>query len=304
MTPNQFVSKKNFFLLFLVFLYASFSFSQNEYAWWYTKHNWPTSKTWLTALKIAPRYMGPNALPVPEINSGILPDKAYLKTGLEAHTSTGDKTQNAYAEVYIPLFSKRVGLNVNIVPYEHFKTDSITRDYRFAREYDVEGNAIGDVYIGTHIQLLAYDGVWPDIAMSINIKTASGTNLNAMRFTDTPGYYLDLSFGKNFHSDGFIKTIRPYGMLGFYAFQTYHVIYRQNDCMLYGGGLNIATKNLQLSNSFGGYKGYIGNGDNPAVYRATLTTKFNSHVNFDLRFQKGIADYKYTSLRLCCLIDL
>lgn len=303
MANNPYFGKKKIFICLLLILPSGFCFSQ-DYSWWYTKYNWPTNRPWVQALTLTPGYMGPNALPVPDINTGLIPEKATVKTGLEVHKSKGDNTENAYTEVYLPLFSKRVGIKLNMNPFEHYKMDTLTRDIRKSRDYDGKGTAVGDVYLGTYIQLLAYDALWPDVAVSFSIKTASGSNLDALRYTDTPGYFMDVSLGKNFHPNGFIRTIRPYAMAGFYAYQTYHPIFRQNDCILYGAGVNIASRNIELSNAIGGYRGYLKNGDNPTVYRATLTTKFNSAVNFDLRFQQGIGDFKYTSVRLCCLIDL
>lgn len=302
MTASRF--NRSLIVALLFILQTPYLFAQEDYSWWVEKHNWNNAKPWYMALNIAPKYMGPNALPVPQVNNGKLPEKSSIKLGFEAHRSTGDDTNNAFVDVYFPLFGKRVGLQLQMYPYEHYKMDTITRDLRKARDYDGEGTAVGDIYVGTHIQLLENKIYWPDIALSINIKTASGMNLDAVRYTDTPGYFFDLSFGKSFDTNGFIETIRPHAMGGFYVYQTFHPIYKQNDCILYGIGTDVTTKKFTLTNALGGYQGYVGNGDAPMVYRATLTTKFNSRLNAEVRFQKGLTNYGYTSVRVCCLINL
>lgn len=274
----------------------------NQYSWWYELHNY--SGDYTKILPISPAYMGPNALPVPEILNGKLPEKSYIKAGGEIHFSEGDDTQNGYVELYVPLFSKRVGLSINMVPYEHYKMDMETRDLRKAMDYDGKGTAIGDLNIATNIQLLENHKLWPDIVLSINLKTASGSNLRGMRYTDTPGYSFYFALGKTLPTNGFIKSIRPHGIAGLYVYQTFHTVYRQNDCLLYGIGVDTNMKKVKFTNALGGYQGYIGNEDHPLVYRATLTSTFNSKLNFDIRFQQGLRDFEYSSLRMSCLINL
>ncbi|GLB51925.1 hypothetical protein NBRC110019_09640 [Neptunitalea chrysea] len=273
-----------------------------EYQWWYDQYNYSGDYTKL--LPISPAYMGPNALPVPKILNGKLPEKSYIKAGSEVHFSKGDDTQNGYLEVYVPLFSKKAGLRINMVPYEHYKMDTITRDLRKAMDYDAQGTATGDVHIATNIQLLENHKFWPDVVLSINLKTASGSNLRGMRYTDTPGYSFYFSLGKTYQTNGFIESIRPHGITGLYVYQTFHTVFRQNDCLLYGIGLDTNMKKVKFTNALGGYQGYIGNDDHPMVYRATLTSTFNSRFNFDVRFQKGLRDFEYTSLRFSCIYNL
>jgi len=177
---------KTFILLFTL-IGNQITLSQ-DYSWWNEKHNWDGVTPWQNYIILSPAYMGPNALPVPEARDGSLPRNTTFEFSLENHFSSGDKTINLYTNLYIPLFSKRAGLNISIVPFEHYKMDTITRDLRRARDYDGEGISGGDFYIGTFIQILK-DKKFPDIVLSINMKTASGTNLAAARFTDSPGYH-------------------------------------------------------------------------------------------------------------------
>ncbi|WP_177229150.1 hypothetical protein [Pustulibacterium marinum] len=246
------------------------------------------------------KYLGPNALPVPKIKDGLLPKYTYVKLGGEYQESVGDITRNLYTESYIRLFSNRVGLNIQLVPYEYFSTDSITRAERKVVVHDPSGSAIGDVYIGTYIQLLRDHWWLPDLVLTINLKTASGSKLKMARYTDAPGYFFDVSAGKTFEiENSFIKSFRPYGMLGFYAYQTYETTFKQNDSFLYGIGFHTTFSKFDINNAYGGYNGYIGNGDQPKVYRFIASTTFENRLNFEFRFQKGFKDFEYDTFRIC-----
>lgn len=251
-------------------------------------------------MKITAKYFGPNALPVPEIKTGILSKYSYVKIGGEYFESPGDVTRNIYTEGYVRLFNNRVGLRLQLVPYEYFSTDSITREERNALIKDPSGSAIGDVNIGTYIQLVRDHEWMPDMVLTLNLRTASGSKLKMARYTDAPGYFFDLSGGKNIEfNNTIIKSIRPYGMLGFYAYQTYETVFKQNDCFLYGAGFLTSFKNFNINNAYGGYQGYIGDGDKPAVYRLTVSTTLKNRMNFEARFQKGFKDFEYDSFRFC-----
>lgn len=273
--------------------------------WWNTKHNWDGVTHWSRYIIISPAYLGPNALPVPETKDGSLPAKSSLEVSVENYFSPGDNTQNLFSNLYLPLFSEKVGLNISMVPVEHFKMDTITRDIRRVRDFDGEGFSSGDFYIGTYIQVLKDYERWPDIMVSLNLKTASGGKLSAARFTDSPGYFFDLSVGKEFRFyDSFIKSVRPYGMAGFYAWQTNREDYYQNDAILYGIGYNLLFKKLELQNSLEGYWGYIGNGDRPVVVSVTLQSKNDSAINFKVSFQHGMMDNLYNLLSAGFEIEL
>ena len=249
--------------------------------------------------------MGPNALPVPTIKNGKLPENAYFRFSVDNHRSRGDKTENLHTELFLPLFSPRVGLNLALVPIEHYKTDTLTRDLRRARGITGEGIAVGDLYIGTYIQLVKNHSRLPDVLLTINLKTASGNKLSDARYTDAPGYFFDLSMGKNINLDPQGSTyIRPHLMLGFYVWQLLGNDQLQNDALLYGLGFDLALPKFEITNALGGYYGYLGNGDRPLVYRVQIGTKFKTVVNYELGLQRGLNDFGYTSFRLSCRANL
>ena len=292
-------------LLFVVLIFHQYFCFGQDYQWWNTKHNWDGVTPWYNYIIISPKFMGPNALPVPIIKNGMISQNSYFSLGVNNHFLSGDKTENLSTELYIRLFSPRVGLNIEIVPIEHYKMDTLTRDIRRARSFNGEGFASGDFYIGTYIQLIQNVKKLPDVLLTINFKTASGYNLYDARYTDTPGYFFDLSFGKKINlNKQKTKFIKPFLMLGFYCWQILGNAYRQNDAFLYGVGSNFIFSHFEIKNSFGGYYGYIGNGDKPMVYRLSLSSTFNTVLNYEVKFQQGLHDINYSSFGLSCNINL
>ncbi|GER58517.1 hypothetical protein ULMA_06250 [Patiriisocius marinus] len=254
---------------------------------------------------IAPATLGPNALPIPEIKTGKLAKDFNLKIAYENHTSKGDDTQNAFIELSIPVVSNKVALVLSVVPAEYYTLDSETLEIRNITNGTASGNAGGDIYVGTHIQILKDKNSLPDILLSIDLKTASGTNTESARYTDAPGYIFDLSLGKDITTNtSVLESIRPFAMAGFYVYQTNRTDFRQNDAILYGAGVDLNFKKFSFTTSYGGYKGYIDDGDKPKVLRSTLRTRFNSIINYEIRLGRGFGSNFYDAVRLGLNINL
>lgn len=287
----------------ILFLCASSSGFAQGYGWWNTIHQWDGTTPWQQYITVSPAFMGPNALPVPEIKNGTAPGKTYFDFAADYHYSKGDKTVNLFNRLYIPFCNGKVGFEISLVPIEFYKMDTITRDKRKTRDYDGKGKRGGDFYFGTYFQIIKDKAKLPDVLVTVNFKTASGTGFEAARYTDSPGYFLDLSAGKEIKiKENFFIT--PYAMSGFYAWQTNTTGYRQNDAFLYGAGCDLRFKNLIIKNAAGGYIGYINNGDRPVVYRFTLKSVSEKTTNFYIMFQQGINDFSYSSLRAGCIYNL
>lgn len=298
-------SVEKIFLVWILLMFRGGLCFAQDYQWWNDKHNWDGITPWHDYIITSPAFMGPNALAVPTIKNGTIPQNAYFKFGLDKHISPGDKTENLRTELYLPLFSHRVGLNVELIPIEHYKMDTLTRDIRRARNINGEGFVGGDFYIGTYIQLIENNKKIPDILLTINLKTASGSKLSDARYTDAPGYFFDLSFGKTINlNEQKTKLIKPHAMLGFYVWQLHGNSQFQNDAVLYGLGVDFVFPALEINTAFGGYYGYLGNGDRPMIYRLIFRSKFDSMFNYELGFQQGVHDYSYTSFSLSCNANL
>jgi len=283
---------------FFVFLFCiSIAKAQVDYSWWIKIHNWDGHTSWIKYLKYSPGYFGPNALPVPEVANGIVGNKGMLEMAADGHFSKGDNTQNIFTRLYYPLVSKFVAIESYVVPIEHFKMDTATRDIRSARIKSGEGTAGGDIYFGTVVQLVK-NKKFPDVVFRMMCRTASGTNVSAARYTDAPGYFLDVSMGKDFKNENSIfSTIRPYWMIGFFSWQTNLDNYRQDDAFLYGVGIDLLSNKITISASAGGYIGYIKDKDSPLVARLKVF-KNGKHFNYGISGELGLHDYQYKSLRL------
>jgi hypothetical protein len=297
------MNKIKIFILFSGLFFCNRLSAQTDYSWWVQIHNWDGHTSWLKYLKYSPQYFGPNALPVPEINKGMVGMKGTLEFAAEGYFSKGDNTQNIFTKLYYPIIGKLVAIESYVVPFEHFKMDTATRDIRAARLKSGEGTAGGDIYFGTVIQLVKNKKI-PDVAFRMTCRTASGTNVSAARYTDAPGYFLDVSMGKDYKNENNIfSTIRPYWMIGFYSWQTNLDNYRQDDAFLYGAGVDFSSEKIILSASLGGYAGYIKDQDRPVISRLSIF-KNGKHFNFGISGQWGLNDYPYKSVRLSLVYNL
>lgn len=276
---------------------------QVDYSWWNIKHGWDGYTGWRHYMILSPGFMGPNAFPLPDLFEGVIPSEAHFEMGFEGHFTKGDQTANLYTEFYLPLFSDRSAIQINYRPVEAYFTDTITRDLRLSREYDPRGVSFGDLYFSTLIQVIKDHPKLPDVIISANIKTASGTKLEGARHTDTPGYWFDATISKKIVLERpSIAYLRIYGKGGFYAYQTFREKLPQNDAFLYGAGVTIGFKQFSLHNQFTGFAGYMENGDVPLVYRLILEGRTDHWIGYKIRFQQGIHDFSFTSLRISAIL--
>lgn len=293
--------RKIYILLFLT-TFAKLTFAQ-DYTWWNQIHNWDGYTSWLKYLTYSPAYFGPNALPVPDIQNGEVGKNLEIEVSGEYHFSKGDKTRNLYTRIYYPIVKNIVAVEGYVVPLEHFKMDTTTRDIRGARLRSGEGFAGGDIYFGTSIQIVKNKKI-PDIAFRMMCRTASGTNVSAARYTDAPGYFFDLSFGKTMLINKELQhTIRPHLMLGFYSWQTNLDDHRQNDAFLYGIGTSFSINKFEYTTSLAGYKGYIKNGDSPMIAEIKILHK-RKLFNYSLAIKQGLNDFSYTRVKLAFIYCL
>jgi hypothetical protein len=270
--------------------------AQEDYDWWNKKHNWDGHSPWRSYLTYSPAYFGPNALPVPEIRHAMINDYASLESRVDLHFSDGDKTQDLFLKLNYPFVDGRVAFEISWVPVEHFELDTITRDERAVRFQDAKGYVVGDIAFSTLIQILSGHRSWPDLLLGVSFRAPSGGGLGYARYTDAPGYHFDFSAGKNF-STGERVTLRPFAMFGFYVWQTNIDQSPQNDAFLYGLGLLLQNSSFECQANWGGYMGYMDNGDSPMVARFNARYKLPI-VHLKLSLQQGIQDFEYTSIGL------
>ncbi len=301
------------FALFIIL--AGHVCSQDDATWWNEVHNWDGVTSWTNYLITSPYYFGPNALPVPYSQKGQVKDRSEFKVEMDSHFSKGDKTQNLFMDLYIPLVRNKFAIDFYGVPVEHYKMNEATVIERRARNRKGSGYSAGDFYFSTIIQLIRNKKI-PDIALRMACRTASGSGLSEARYTDAPGYFFDLSFGKDlvFNQKPDHK-IRFYGMLGFYSWQMNIPNNRQNDALLFGAGMDFLINSWKIITTVDGYSGYIGHGkmiivdesdpvsfnDRPAVYRLELVKEFKK-LDFSIGYQIGVHDFIYQTLSLSILV--
>jgi len=263
---------------------------------------WDGITHWTRYMITNPGYMGPNALPVPELRSGLVGSEIRIQNGYSYFHNKMDPTHSMFTRVIVPIYKNKLAVEFSVVPLEFFNMDSALRWERHTHLLKGEGIAFGDIYFGSNIQLIKDHKSLPDLVLRLMCKTASGGHLAEARYTDSPGYYVDLNFGKKIGNakDGKLHA-RITGMFGFMAWQTYLPNNRQNDAFIFGGGLLLSSKSIEFHNNISGYFGYMNLGDQPIVFKSDLTLK-GRNTDFKLGYIYGINDFDYQSINASIIV--
>ncbi len=285
------------FILFLLFSCSAFTQNANtDYTWWNELHDWkPGDPGWRNWIIISPGYLGPNALPVPEVKRGFLNKKTEIEITASGHFNPDDPTQDVSGRMYFPFSNHKIAVEVYGVILERFAFSERIRDERFARIEDGRGYAFGDLYFSTLIQI-SKDRKFPNTLLRMTGKTASGNKLEGARNTDSPGYFFDLSFSKDMGTPERL-LFRPFGLAGFYSWQTNDELNPQNDAFLYGIGGDLEKGNWLFSSSLAGYSGYKNQRDKPMQINFEIRRDWNKSAA-RIQFIHGIRDYDYETLRI------
>lgn len=286
-----------FILLFLLFSQKVYSQSSGDnWSWWNEVHGWEEGDPgWRNWIKITPGYLGPNALPVPEVKRGFLNTNSEFEIKASSHFLKGDPTQDISGRLFVPFAQSRIALEVYGVIIEHFAFSEKIRNERFARIENGKGLAVGDLYFSTLIQLVK-DKKFPNTLLRMACKTASGNQFKGARISDSPGYFFDLSFSKDFgHNE--TGVFRPFGLAGFYSWQTNDELNLQNDAYLYALGIDYERKSMLLSASCSGYSGYKNERDKPMQLNFELRKDFGGNA-FRIQYNHGFRDLEYKTVRV------
>jgi hypothetical protein len=285
-------------LLLIVILCGNFfSAGAQGFAWWERVVNWDGITPWERYIKFTPGYMGPNALPVPPIGNGTIDSITSMGFGAQFHFSKEDKTQNISLYANYSLVKNKISFDLYWVPVEHFKMSHRLKEERhvFADNY-YDKYATGDIHLSTNIQLFNNKRNGWASALRVGYRFPSSNGLGAARFTDAPGYWLDVSFGKTFNNNPSLKWITT---LGGYFWQADNIDrHRQDDALLVGTGLELNKKRFRLQTYIGGYFGYFEQKrDDPMVARVNAEKTFGKKVIF-MKLQQGLNDFKYSSVEV------
>lgn len=263
--------------------------------WWRNNVNWDGAKHYTYYLIQAPAFMGPNGLPVPPVTEGRAAVRSHFSAGGAMHFSSGDKTQNLTAWLSYAPDKARISFELYWVPVEWFQVTHEEKSRRnvFFRDY-YNTSATGDLYMQSTLRILHNTRRGWDAALRAGIKTASGSGVGAARFTDTPGYYFDLSAAKSWQWTA-TRSLRLYAMSGLIVWQTYQPNFPQDDAYLWGAGALWQLGAWSLRHECAGYVGYRNNGDRPVLLRLEALHEMGRYAPF-LRLQQGLHNYPYSSV--------
>jgi hypothetical protein len=260
---------------------------------WAQVVGWDGVSHWSRYMISMPAYQGPNALPVPRISNGSIDSTFSITAAGQLHFSKGDNTQNINFYASYCLVKDVISFDAAWVPYEMYNMSQAIKEKRhvFVQFFN-DHEATGEVHLNTNIQLFNRWRKHIQLALRVGYRFPSGSGFGAARFTDGPGYYFDLSFGKNLgHSP--VKWI---GMLGFYSWQIESEKHNQDDAFLFGSGLEWKSKSLTVQSYIAGYLGYLEKkGDKPVVFRTQIEKQLKK-TSFLLGFQKGLQNFAFTSV--------
>lgn len=293
---------KNHLIFLLLLFYSVTAIAQDDMQWWNELHDWEVGDPgWRNMMKITPGYLGPNALPVPDVKKGVIANHTEMEVTASSHFHPGDPTQDLSAKLLIPFAKSKIAVEMWGVLAEHFAFSEEIRNERIARNKNGKGTAIGDFYFSTLIQI-SKNRKFPNTLFRFAAKTASGNQLESARYTDSPGYFFDMSFSKTLGQET-AGSFRPFGLIGFYSWQTNDELNLQNDALLYAAGADFLKNNWLVSASCAGYTGYKNRRDRPVQINFDLRKDFSKKA-VRLQYQHGLRDWEYKTVRLSIIWKL
>lgn len=275
----------------LFFLLTGAGASAQTLQEWAQTVNWDGVSHWSKYIISSPKYMGPNALPVPFMGNGSVDSNSYVSATGHFHFSKGDNTQNIALYGNYCLVKEVVAVDIAFVPVEFYQmSDAVKKERRVYYTHYHSRQARGDVYLNGTVKLLKKWEKSIQLAIRFGFRLPSSNRLEAARFTDNMGYYADVSFGKPLS-----PSLKLIGMAGLFVWQLTGDGHRQDDAFLFGTGLEWNKQGWKIQAYGAGYLGYMHNsGDKPIVLR-THTEKRFRNTGILLRLQQGINDVEYSS---------
>lgn len=292
-------------LIFCFLLLPALSKAQNadnSIDWWNELHGWESGDPgWRNWMKITPGYLGPNALPVAQVKKGFIEDSTEIDFTFSNHFHSGDPTQDISGRLYIPFANNKIAVEMWGVFLERYAFTEEIRNERFARDKDGKGFATGDFYFSTLIQLTK-NRKFPNTLLRVALKTASGNQLEAARYSDSPGYFFDLSFSKELLRKQ-SQLFRPFGSVGFYSWQTNDELNLQNDALMYALGADFEIDKWLFSTSWSGYSGYKNRRDRPMQLNFDLRKDFRNKA-LKFQYQHSVRSWGYKTFRISIIWKL
>ena len=253
---------------------------------------------------VAPAYFGPNAFPVPDMLDGStssdLKVELYGDGFLCTMTSvpTDDLTLDLFAKATIPLFTDRVNLVIWMPMVEWFRSGPDVNRLRRIQDPDrwISGVDSGDAYVSTDILIMDERKSGCGMVLRAALKSASGNSFGTARMYDAPGYFFDLSAGRNIKESADGKTVLRVALsAGFLCWQTGNG--RQNDAVMYGALASLKSGSFKVEVNYGGYVGWEQKGDRPMTLKTKLEWSFG-RCSLNAMYQVGFVDWPFHQLRI------
>jgi hypothetical protein len=270
--------------------------------WWNELHGWELGDPgWRNWIIISPGYLGPNALPIPHVQKGEMRKTTEIECSFASHFHPGDPTQDISGFLFIPFAGNKIAVELYGVMLERFAFSEAIRNERFARNKEGDGIANGDFYFSTLIQVFK-DRKFPNTLFRFATKTASGSQFESARYTDDHGIFLDLSFSKKWGMEA-TGELRPFGMIGFYTWQTNDENNLQNDALLYALGSDYIRKNWLFSASLSGYSGYKNQRDRPMQLNFDIRKDIGRKA-LRMQYLHGLRHWEYKTIKISLIWKL
>ncbi len=267
-----------------------------DYGWWNELHDWkPGDPGWRNWMKISPGYLGPNALPVPPIKKGLITGPPEISITASGHFLPGDPTQDISLRAFIPFADNKIAVEIYGVVLEHFAYSEEIRNERISRDEDGKGMAMGDLCFCTDIQI-SKNRKFPNTLFRFGTKTASGNQLAAARYSDSPGYFFDLSFSKAI-GNKMQGRFRPFWGAGFYSWQTNDELRLQNDAFMYNIGADYSKLRWLFSAGLSGYSGYKNERDRPMQLNFEVRRDFDKRA-LRIQYINGLREWQHNTMRI------
>ncbi len=260
---------------------------------------------WSTPSKVAPLYFGPNAFPVPETPDGRVKKDIYIELAADAYWGKlggKDNTEDVFVRLSVPLWSRRVSLELWAPLVEHWNFSRETALFRrlpdALEKQQWKGFDMGDIYLATNLQALVGrpNSFRPDILVRAVLKTASGNTFGQARYYDAAGYFFDATFAWSRVWEGsFVRELRAALNGGFLCWQT--GTGKQNDAFQYGLTALLDTRAFSFTADWGGYVGWEKDGDAPRRVRLRLDGHIGRWQPF-VQYTLGTHHYPFQGVRL------
>jgi hypothetical protein len=213
---------------------------------------------------LVPGRMGYNALPALRNPDPVIGPDVEVEISAAAQVSSlveaRDTAATPYFRVTVP-FLGAAALEVDGVPLELFQVSAATQA-RLGAERRA-GVAPGDVRAGARFLLAGEGPRLPALGLQLLVKSTTGKALDALRFTNAPGYVFDLLAGKDLLVTSSV-ALRGLAKVGFLAWQIGDG--SQDDALNFGTTLRARfPSGVSLSAEVRGYTGWRKD-DDPVVF--------------------------------------